>query len=321
MKKTIALLVSVILAVGMLAACASDSSSGVKVEASVVPSDEVSESPSEEADASEEASSESAAETSESAQTSEEAGSESSDGAAGSVEAEGEVLKRIIERGKMVMLTNAAFPPYEYRNSDGSAEGVDVDLCQAIADQIGVELEVTDMEFDSLIPALLGGTGDIVAAGVTVTDERKESVDFSDTYADAKQLIIVPKEGATVASEEDLPGKRIGVQLGTTGDLLASDVEGAQVSQYRSGLEAALDLSNGQLDCVVLDKLPAESIVAQNDNLQTLDMASTDEQYAVAVAKDNQDFLDIINAVIAEKLEDGSLADSTAKHIEAAKAG
>ncbi|MBD5559535.1 MAG: transporter substrate-binding domain-containing protein [Clostridia bacterium] len=235
-------------------------------------------------------------------------------------DAQGEVLKRIIGNGKLIVLTNAQFPPYEYMGSDGTPVGVDMDIAQAIADQIGVELEITDMEFDSLIPALVSGKGDIVAAGMTVDEERKQAVDFSDTYADAKQMIIVPVEGATVASEEDLAGKTIGVQLGTTGDLYVSDnVEGADVKQYKSALEAALDLKNGRLDAVVIDLLPAENIAASNEDLVLIDMASTDEQYAIAIEKNNEDLVEIINGVIAQLTEDGTIADSTAVHVEASR--
>lgn len=311
MKKTIALLLSVALMVGILAACSSDPG-GVSVEASVVsnePSDEAS------AEAADETSAEASKETAEV--------SEASDAASAAADGEqGETLKRVIENGKLVMLTNAAFPPYEYRTSDGQAAGVDVDLSQAIADQIGVELEVVDMEFDSLIPAMQSGKGDLVAAGLTVTDERKQSVDFSDTYADAKQMIIVPIEGAVVESEDDLPGKNIGVQLGTTGDLLVADIEGANVSQYKSGLEAAMDLKNGRIDAIVIDLLPAQNIVAQNsDSLMLVDMASTDEQYAIAIDKNNADFLEIINGVIAQMQADGAIEEATSKHVQASQAG
>lgn len=290
MKKTIALLLSVILVVAVLAACSSDDKGGVQVEASVADNAPT------------------AAETAEATE-------EASTAASGE---QGETLARITSDGKLVMLTNAAFPPYEYRTSDGTVAGIDADLAQAIADRLGVELEIVDMEFDSLIPALTTGKGDIVAAGVTITPERQESVDFSKTYADAKQLIIVPVEGATVAGEDDLTGKNIGVQLGTTGDILASDIEDANVSQYKSGIEAAMDLQNGRLDAVILDLLPAQNIASQNDDLTVIDMESTDEeQYAVAIAKNNEDFLEVINAVIAELLDNGTIEELTTKHIEA----
>lgn len=271
------------------------------------------------AEASEEASS---AETAEEASASAETSSEASEDTSASSDAEGEVLKRVLENGKLIMLTNAAFPPYEYLGDDGSPAGVDVDVAQAIADEIGVDLEVVDMDFDGLIPALQSGKGDIVAAGMTVTDERKQSVDFTDTYADATQLIIVPAEGATVTGEEDLAGKMVGVQLGTTGDLWVTDnADAAEIKQYKNALEAAMDLQNGRLDAVVIDKLPAENIASSNDDLVLIQMESTDEQYAIAVEKNNQDLVDIINGVIARMLEDGSLESSTSTHVEASKVG
>ena len=294
MRKKIALVLGVLLVLAAMTAC-----TGQSDEQGEVSADQTSEAASEPAEQAADATEDTAAVQS----------------------GDGEVLNRITENGKLIMLTNAAFPPYEYRLSDGTIAGVDADLAQAIADKLGVELEIVDMEFDSLIPALLSGKGDVVAAGVTITPERLASVDFSDTYADAKQLIIVPKEGATVSGEDDLAGKNLGVQLGTTGDLLATDIEGATVSQYKSGLEAAMDLQNGRLDAVILDMLPAQNIVAQNDDLVVIDMDSTDEQYAVAVAKNNADFLDVINGVIAQLSEDGAFEEMTSKHIEASRAG
>lgn len=304
MKKMLAIVLGLVLAAAVLAGCSASEPAA-----------------SSDAAATEEASQEASAETAESAaaeKTAEAAGS--ADAGTEDAQAQGEVLKRIMEDGKLIVLTNAAFPPYEYIGSDGTPVGVDMDIAQAVADQIGVELEITDMEFDSLIPALTSGKGDMVAAGLTVDEERKQAVDFSDTYADARQMIIVPAEGATVASEDDLAGKTIGVQLGTTGDLWVTDnVEGADVKQYKTALEASLDLKNGRLDAVVIDLLPAENIAASNDDLTLIDMTSTDEQYAIAVQKNNEDLLEIINGVITGLIEDGSIAQFTETHVEASR--
>jgi len=229
-----------------------------------------------------------------------------------------DTLKSVKDAGKLVMLTNAAFPPYEYLGSDNKPAGVDVDIAQAIADQIGVELEVVDMDFDGLIPALTGGKGDMIAAGLTVTDERKESVDFSDTYADATQLIIISADNTDIASVDALNGKNIGVQLGTTGDIYASDIEGATVSQYKSGLEAAMDLKNGKLDAVILDQLPAQNIVASNEGLKVIDEPFKDEQYAIAVKKGDEAFLKVINEVIKKLQDEGKVAEWTETHAQAA---
>ncbi len=231
-----------------------------------------------------------------------------------------DAINQIKENGKLVMLTNAEFPPYEYLGADGSVVGIDPDIAQAVADKIGVPLEIEHMDFDGLIPALVAGKGDFVAAGMTVDPERAQSVDFSDTYADAKQMIIVNKADPKVSGEDDLAGKAIGVQLGTTGDLWVTDnVDGVDVRQFKSGLEAAMDLKNGRLDAVVLDKLPAESIVANNDDLELVDMTSTDEQYAIAVNKGNEGLLKVINETIAELQKDGKIEEFTATHVEASK--
>jgi polar amino acid transport system substrate-binding protein len=229
-----------------------------------------------------------------------------------------DTLKSVKDAGKLVMLTNAAFPPYEYLGSDNKPAGVDVDIAQAIADEIGVELEVVDMDFDGLIPALTGGKGDLIAAGLTVTDERKESVDFSDTYADATQLIIVSADNTDIMSVDDLNGKNIGVQLGTTGDIYASDIEGAAVSQYKSGLEAALDLKNGKLDAVILDQLPAQNIVASNEGLKLIDEPFTEEQYAIALKMGDEAFLKVVNSVIGKLKDEGKVAEWTESHAQAA---
>lgn len=229
-------------------------------------------------------------------------------------------LDKIKEAGKLVMLTNAEFAPYEYIGSSNEVEGIDVDICQAIADELGVELEVNNLDFDGLIPALLGGKGDLVAAGMTVDPERAESVDFSEPYADAKQLIVVTKESPKVSGTDDLAGKTIGVQLGTTGDFYVSnEVEGANVKQYKVPTEAGLDLVNGKLDAIVIDKLPAENLAASNDKLTTLEMSSDDEQYAIALLKGDDELMEVVNRIIKKLQEEGKIAEFTTKHVEASK--
>lgn len=216
-------------------------------------------------------------------------------------------IDAIKKAGKLVMMTNAAFPPYEYLGSDNQVAGVDVQLSQAIADKLGVKLEVTNMEFDSLIPALVAGKGDIVAAGLTITDERKQSVDFSDPYADATQLIIIKEDNTNINTADDLKGKTIGVQLGTTGDIYVSDIEGATPKQYKTAIDAGLDLANGKLDAVVIDKLPAQNIVSSNKGLKIIDTPLTDEHYAVAVNKGDEGFLALINGVIKDLISAGTI--------------
>ncbi|MEG1547865.1 MAG: transporter substrate-binding domain-containing protein [Clostridia bacterium] len=227
-------------------------------------------------------------------------------------------LDKIKKSGELVMLTNAQFAPYEYLGADNKPAGVDIDVAQAIADELGVKLTVLDMEFDGLVPALNGGKGDLVAAGLTITDEKKESVDFSDTYAQTTQVIIVNKEAPKVASVDDLGGKTVGVQLGTTGDFFVSMIDGVTVKQYKSGLEASMDLSNGKLDAVMLDKLTAQNIITNDATLTYIDEAFTDEEYAIAVKKGDAELLEVINSVLGKLIADGKIAEFTTKHEQAA---
>lgn len=228
-------------------------------------------------------------------------------------------ISKIKDNGKLVVLTNAEFPPYEYQGDGNEVVGIDMDMSKAIADKLGVELEIVNMDFDGLIPALNGGKGDMVAAGMTVTDERKESVDFSDPYAKAMQLIIVNEGNSEINGEADLAGKVVGVQLGTTGDIYVDEnIDVAELKQYKSGLDAATDLKNGRLDAIVIDKLPAESIVAANSGLKTIEISGADdEEYAIAVKKGDESFLKEINNIIAQLEKDGKFAEFAEKHIEA----
>lgn len=287
MKKIIALVLTVLMAVAVFAAC-----SAPETAASEAPSEAVSAEPSTDASESAEATGEGAA--------------------AGGLE------DKIKEAGELVLLTNAQFPPYEYLGDDNQPTGVDIEIAQKIADELGVKLTVVDMDFDGLVPALNGGKGDFIAAGYTITEERQQSVDFSDEYATSNQMVIVTKDDPKVAGAtvEDLAGKTIGVQLGTTGDLFVSDeVEGATVKQYKSAIEAGMDLANGKLDAVVVDKLPAQSIVANNDSLTVYDDVLTTEQYAMAVRKgESDDLLEVINKVLADMK--GDIQDLTQKHFD-----
>ena len=287
MKKIIALVLTVLMAVAVFAAC-----SAPETAASEAPSEAVSAEPSTDASESAEATGEGAA--------------------------AGGLVDKIKEAGELVLLTNAQFPPYEYPGDDNQPTGVDIEIAQKIADELGVKLTVVDMDFDGLVPALNGGKGDFIAAGYTITEERQQSVDFSDEYATSNQMVIVTKDDPKVAGAtvEDLAGKTIGVQLGTTGDLFVSDeVEGATVKQYKSAIEAGMDLANGKLDAVVVDKLPAQSIVANNDSLTVYDDVLTTEQYAMAVRKgESDDLLEVINKVLADMK--GDIQDLTQKHFD-----
>lgn len=217
--------------------------------------------------------------------------------------------------GTLVMGTNATFPPYEYYDGD-EIVGIDVEISEAIGEKLGMEVEVQDMEFDALIPALASNKVDFVAAGMTVTPEREASVSFTDTYATAAQVIIV-KEGSDITSADDLSGKVVGVQLGTTGDLLVSEIEGAEVERYPKGYEAVQSVLQGKIDAVVIDNAPAKTFVSQNEGLVILDEALSSEDYAMAISKDNTELLEQINGAIAELKEEGTLDAIVDKYIPA----
>lgn len=217
--------------------------------------------------------------------------------------------------GTLVMGTNAEFPPYEYYEGQ-EVVGIDAEMAAAVAEKLGMELKIEDMAFDSLIPALSSGKVDIVAAGMTVTEDRLKNVNFSDSYATATQAIIV-KEGSEIASADDLTGKKIGVQLGTTGDIYASDVEGATIEQYNKGMEAVMALSQDKLDAVIIDNEPAKVFVSEVEGLQILDEAFVTEEYAIAIAKDNDELVEKVNAALAELTADGTLQTIVDKYITA----
>ncbi len=217
----------------------------------------------------------------------------------------------------LTMGTNAAFPPYEFVDDEGAIVGIDAEIAQAVAEKLGMELEIKDMEFDSLIPAVQEGSVDIVLAGMTVTDERKESVDFTDSYATGIQVIIV-KEDSEIASVEDLEGKMIGVQSGTTGDIYCTDDYGQEnVKQYNNGALAVAALTNDQVDCVIIDNEPAKNFVAANEGLKILETEYVTEDYAAAISKDNSELLEKVNTSMAELKADGTIAKIIEKYIPA----
>jgi len=218
----------------------------------------------------------------------------------------------------LVMATNAEFPPYEFHEGD-DVVGIDADIARAIGEEMGMEVKIEDMAFDSIIPAVTSGKADFGAAGMTVTEDRKKNVDFTDTYATATQVIIV-KEGSDIAGPDDLTGKKIGVQLGTTGDIYADDIEDAEVERYNKGFEAVQALTQDKIDAVVIDGEPAKEFVAEADGLKILDEAFTEEEYAIAVAKDNDDLLKKMNEALASLKESGKIDEIVARYISADKA-
>ena len=222
-----------------------------------------------------------------------------------------------VEPGKLIMSTNAAFPPYEMTTDSGEFEGINIETAQAIADKLGLELQIDDMDFDAALLAVQQGKADMVMAGVTVTDERQNVMDFTDSYATGIQSIIV-KEDSDIASVDDLAGKKIGTQRGTTGYLYCSDDFGDEnVVAYDNGLTAVQMLNNGQVDCVVIDNAPAKEFIAANPGLKLLDTAYVEESYAIGVGKGNTELKDAINTALEELKADGTLQAIVDKYITA----
>ena len=222
-----------------------------------------------------------------------------------------------VEPGKLIMSTNAAFPPYEMTTDSGEFEGIDIETAQAIADKLGLELQIDDMDFDAALLAVQQGKADMVMAGVTVTDERQNVMDFTDSYATGIQSIIV-KEDSDIASVDDLAGKKIGTQRGTTGYLYCSDDFGDEnVVAYDNGLTAVQMLNNGQVDCVVIDNAPAKEFIAANPGLKLLDTAYVEESYAIGVGKGNTELKDAISTALEELKADGTLQAIVDKYITA----
>ena len=218
----------------------------------------------------------------------------------------------------LVVGTNAAFPPFEYIGDDGNPDGFDVALIKAIGEKIGMDVQIQDMEFDSLVSSI-GGKIDVAIAGMTVTEERQKTVDFSDPYYEAVQAVIVPK-GSAIATAEDLKNCKIGVQLGTTGEFIADEIEGAEVSAYNKAIDAVNDLNNGRLDLVIVDKNPAAVFGTQYaDQVDVIDGSAFDfeaEFYAIALPKGNTELAEKINNAIAELKKDGTYDSLIAKYIE-----
>lgn len=216
--------------------------------------------------------------------------------------------------GKLTMATNAFFPPYEYYEGD-KIVGIDAEIAQAIADKLGLELVINNMEFNSIITAVTSGAADMGLAGMTITEKRLLEVDFSISYAKGVQAIIV-KEGSSIASVDDLSENvKIGVQLGTTGDTYASDEFDEAVTQYNNGNEAVLALLNGDIDCIIIDNEPAKAFVAANEGLMLLDTTYADEDYAACFAQENDALREAVNAAIEDLIMDGTIDAIIEKYI------
>ncbi|MCR5301731.1 MAG: basic amino acid ABC transporter substrate-binding protein [Lachnospiraceae bacterium] len=216
---------------------------------------------------------------------------------------------------KLVMATNAAFPPYEMVEGN-KIIGIDAEIAQLIADDIGRELVIEDMAFDSVIAAVQTGKADIAMAGLTITEDRKQNIDFSDPYTEAAQVIVV-KTGSEVASPDDLEGKIIGVQIGTTGDIYAADIANATIERYSKYFEAINALEQGKIDAVIVDREPAKVFADVNEDLSIIDEEFTVEEYAIGVGKENKELLDQINASLKKLKDSGKVDEIINKYIKA----
>lgn len=292
MKKAVAMMMTAAMGMAVLAGCGSSSSAAPASAASSA----VSEASSAVSEASSAASEASAA------------------GETSAVETTGEY--KLATDGVLTMGTNATFPPYEYYEGE-KIVGIDAEISQAIAEKLGLTLEIVDMDFNSLVSAVQSGKIDISAAGMTVTEDRLQNVDFTDSYSTGVQVVIV-SEDSDIASVDDLAGKLIGVQDATTGHIYCSDDFGEEnVIAYNSGAMAVQALKDGKVDCVVIDQEPAKNFVAVNEGLKILDTEYVTEDYAIAVAKENTALKDAINAAMAELKEDGTIQGILDKYISA----
>ena len=221
------------------------------------------------------------------------------------------------DKGTLHMATNAFFEPYEYYDGD-KIVGIDVEIAEAICDKLGYTLKVDDMDFDSIITAVQSGKADFGMAGMTVTEERKQAIDFTDTYTNAVQVIIVKEGSDAVKNADDLAGAVVGVQMGTTGDIYVSDLEaeGTTVERYNKGADAVLALSQGKVDAVVIDNEPAKAFVAQNEGLTILNDPFENEEYAICIAKGSELTAKFNEALKALK-EEGKVDEIVKKYIKA----
>ena len=223
-----------------------------------------------------------------------------------------------VSAGELHMATNAAFPPYEMASDDGGYEGIDVEVAELIAQKLGLTLVVDDMEFGSVITSVQSGKEDIAMAGLTVNEERKQNIDFTDSYAKGVQVIIVPEDSDIKTAEDLGNNKMIGCQQGTTGSIYCQDDYGEdKVTDYTNGAMAIEALKAGKVDAVVIDSEPAKQFVDKNEGLKILDTSYVEEDYAIGVSKDNPALCEAINTALNELIADGSVQQIIDKYINA----
>ncbi len=242
----------------------------------------------------------------------------------------GGIMESIKAEGKIVVYTNPEFPPYEYLGANKEIVGAEIDIVNKIAEKLGVKAEIVSAEFDSIIGTVFTGKADLGASGFTINDERKQKVSFSDPFVTSVQYLIIPEE-SNIKTVEDLAGKKIGGQNGTTGFLMIEDAvnkgilkgKGASVSSYNNAPDAVVAMANSRVDAVVIDELVAISLAKKTHGFIAIPLVKADgqgldapEEFGMIVAKGNEALLDVVNEVIAEMKADGSLAEAIIEHNE-----
>jgi polar amino acid transport system substrate-binding protein len=219
------------------------------------------------------------------------------------------------ESDTLIVGTEAGFAPYEYMEGN-QVVGIDMDIAQAIADAMGKKLEIRNMDFDGALLAVQNGTVDFVAAGVSVDEDRKKVMDFSDDYVDSTEVVVVNMATPAISavSDDDLTDKVIGVQQGNIADFYVTGLAVKEVKRYTKFAQAAEDLKNSKIDGIVMDQYPAQELVAANPELVILDGALFQDKYAIAVKKGNAELLEDINKVIQELKDNGKIEEFTANH-------
>ena len=245
----------------------------------------------------------------------------------GSASDYGDFAGSLIEEGKLIMVTNASFPPYEMTDDDNNVIGIDPDIAQVIADKLGLELVIDNIDFDAALLAVQEGRADVMLAGMSYSEERDLVMDFSDTYATGYQVIIVREDDDRIAGGNDdlmlvdaegnvIEDVQIGVQRGTTGELYCQDSYGVdKVTSLDNGSVAVQALLNGQVDCVVIDIGPAEEYVEANPGLKIVEGAYTIEDYCVGVSEGNTALLEAVNKALNEMIDDGTVDEIMNQYI------
>lgn len=235
--------------------------------------------------------------------------------AGGDAASAGEAMTAIQNSGKLTMMTATGFPPYEYIGEDGQPAGIDIDIAQLVADELGVELEVLDMDFNLLVDSLKSGKGQLVAAGMSVTEERAGQIDFSVPYAQDGQCLMVAA-GSDIATVDDLADKTVVVQEATTGHILATDTLGLEPLAFKNAVDCASTIIGGRADAAILDRTTIRTLVsAHPDELVLVGEPLTEEQYVLGIAKGNEDFQAVVNKVLQQAIDDGTIEAMMDKHL------